>query len=156
MGKNYIESSLKRFLKRRVKITLGVVVSFLITGAVSFADPVITGEGVYIPYDSWVAGIGQSGKEVETAEIKGEKVEIKNENGNIVINFTDKSSTIEIKNTDISNTILKNVNNALILGRNDGKPEELKLDLPNDDGNYSLGFSLKDNAEIKNSAKKVG
>ena len=37
MGKNYIESSLKRFLKRKVKITLGVVVSFLITGMVSFA-----------------------------------------------------------------------------------------------------------------------
>ena len=36
MGKNYIESSLKRFLKRKVKITLGVVVTFLITGMVSF------------------------------------------------------------------------------------------------------------------------
>ena len=38
MGKNYIESSLKRFLKRKVKITLGVVVTFLITGMVSFAE----------------------------------------------------------------------------------------------------------------------
>ena len=37
MGKNYVENSLKRFLKRKVKITLGVVVTFLITGAVSFA-----------------------------------------------------------------------------------------------------------------------
>ncbi len=37
MGKNYVENSLKRFLKRKVKITLGVVVSFLITGAVAFA-----------------------------------------------------------------------------------------------------------------------
>ena len=37
MGKNYVESSLKRFLKRKVKITLGVVVSFLITGVVGFA-----------------------------------------------------------------------------------------------------------------------
>ncbi len=35
MGKNYIESSLKRFLKRKVKITLGLVVTFLITGMVS-------------------------------------------------------------------------------------------------------------------------
>ncbi len=32
MGKNYVENSLKRFLKRKVKITMGVVVSFLITG----------------------------------------------------------------------------------------------------------------------------
>ena len=36
MGKNYVENSLKRFLKRKVKITLGVVVTFLITGMVSF------------------------------------------------------------------------------------------------------------------------
>ena len=35
MGKSYVENSLKRFLKRKVKITLGVVVTFLITGAVS-------------------------------------------------------------------------------------------------------------------------
>ena len=38
MGKSYIENSLKRFLKRKVKITMGVVVSFLITGMVAFAD----------------------------------------------------------------------------------------------------------------------
>ena len=38
MGKNYVENSLKRFLKRKVKITMGVVVSFLITGAVAFAE----------------------------------------------------------------------------------------------------------------------
>ena len=38
MGKNYAENSLKRFLKRKVKITLGLVVTFLITGMASFAD----------------------------------------------------------------------------------------------------------------------
>ena len=38
MGKNYAENSLKRFLKRKVKITLGLVVTFLITGMVAFAD----------------------------------------------------------------------------------------------------------------------
>ena len=37
MNKNYAETSLKRFLKRRVKVTLGLVVSFLITGSISFA-----------------------------------------------------------------------------------------------------------------------
>ena len=35
MGKNYVESSLKRFLKRKVKITMGFVVAFMITGVVS-------------------------------------------------------------------------------------------------------------------------
>ena len=36
MGKNYVENSLKRFLKKRVRITLGLVVTFLITGACAF------------------------------------------------------------------------------------------------------------------------
>ena len=45
MGKNYAESSLKRFLKRKVKITLGLVVAFLITGVVSF--------GAYINRDDY-------------------------------------------------------------------------------------------------------
>ena len=38
MGKNYVESSLKRFLKRKVKVTLGLVVAFLITGSVGYAE----------------------------------------------------------------------------------------------------------------------
>ena len=37
MGKNYVESSLKRFLKRKVKITLGLIVAFMIIGGVSFS-----------------------------------------------------------------------------------------------------------------------
>ena len=41
MGKSYIENSLKRFLKRKVKITLGLVVTFMITGAVSFGAEII-------------------------------------------------------------------------------------------------------------------
>ena len=45
MGKNYVESSLKRFLKRKVKITLGLVVAFMITGAVGYANPIIADGG---------------------------------------------------------------------------------------------------------------
>ena len=44
MGKSYVENSLKRFLKRKVKITLGVVVTFLITGAVSFGADINKGD----------------------------------------------------------------------------------------------------------------
>lgn len=40
MGKNYVESSLKRFLKRKVKITVGFIVAFMITGSVGFADTI--------------------------------------------------------------------------------------------------------------------
>ena len=38
MGKNYAESSLKHYLKQKVRITLGLVVTFLITGAFAFAE----------------------------------------------------------------------------------------------------------------------
>ncbi len=38
MGKNYVESSLKHYLKQKVRITLGVVVTFLITGMAVFAE----------------------------------------------------------------------------------------------------------------------
>ena len=37
MGKNYVENSLKHFLKRKVKITLGFIVAFLISGITAFA-----------------------------------------------------------------------------------------------------------------------
>ena len=43
MGKNYVESSLKRFLKRKVKITLGFVVAFMIMGTGVFAADAIIG-----------------------------------------------------------------------------------------------------------------
>ncbi len=51
MGKNYVESSLKRFLKRKVKITMGFVVAFMITGTIGFAEVQsenITGEVPFI------------------------------------------------------------------------------------------------------------
>ncbi len=35
---NYLEKSLKRFLKRKVNVTTAVVVSFLITGAIGYAE----------------------------------------------------------------------------------------------------------------------
>ena len=40
MDKNYVESSLKRFLKKKVKITMGFIVAFMITGSVGFADTI--------------------------------------------------------------------------------------------------------------------
>ena len=45
MGTNYVESSLKRFLKRKVKVTLGLVVAFMITGTVGFAETLE--QGIY-------------------------------------------------------------------------------------------------------------
>ena len=49
MRKSYIENSLKRFLKRKVKITLGLVVAFMIMGtgvfAVDFDGPIVSVDG---------------------------------------------------------------------------------------------------------------
>ena len=47
MGKDYMESSLKRFLKRKVKITLGLVVAFMImgTGALAINGPFVAVDG---------------------------------------------------------------------------------------------------------------
>ena len=64
MGTNYVESSLKRFLKRKVKVTLGLVIGFLITGSIilgaeitsgipeEFKDRVIIGKGTEYSVDS--------------------------------------------------------------------------------------------------------
>ena len=63
MGKNYAESSLKHYLKQKVRITLGVVVAFLITGSAVFSveqEPNIEGKGVYIPYNKWLEGVGDA------------------------------------------------------------------------------------------------
>ena len=113
MGKGYVENSLKRFLKRKVKITLGVVVSFLITGMVVFADPVITGQGVYIPYDSWVAGIGQEKTNIEKGEIQiNDNIFLKREtNGNTIINISEKEVILQGKN--ISFDVINKSNEAL-------------------------------------------
>ena len=61
MGKNYIESSLKRFLKRKVKITLGVVVTFLITGMVAFAgDKPVEEMNDFEKAEYYLTGLGKS------------------------------------------------------------------------------------------------
>ena len=105
MGKNYAENSLKRFLKRKVKITLGVVVSFLITGVVAFAaeksEIVVKLEeqqGNYTTAKGNLEGLG--------AEIFKDKQDI----------TTDKGYSIEVKKSGEEGTT-KNIK----LTRKDGK-----------------------------------
>lgn len=79
---NNIESSLKRFLKRKVKVTLGLVVAFMISGNLLAAgqEPDTKYDIEYIGKSNW-AGNGYTGPIKETT------------NGiNIKINGTDKSS----------------------------------------------------------------
>ena len=73
MCKSYVENSLKRFLKRKVKITMGVVVTFLITGAVSLgADdyPLMDkiGNSGYINAMESLNGLGSDKADISMSE----------------------------------------------------------------------------------------
>ena len=92
MSNGYIESSLKRFLKRKVKITLGLVVAFMITGTVGFAE----GETVEEKTDFEIAKEHLTGlknnnvlDDVTISDIEGDtsnrSVVTKNENGKTTI-----------------------------------------------------------------------
>ena len=59
--KHNIENSLKRFLKRKVKITIGFIVIFLITGTVGFSE-ILTGKDPFI-LNSGEKNIEQDGLE---------------------------------------------------------------------------------------------
>ena len=61
MGKSYVESSLKRFLKRKVKVILGMVVAFLITGSVGFAENIVANKGTYDEKAEFIRGEGAQG-----------------------------------------------------------------------------------------------
>ncbi len=92
---------MKRFLKKRVRITLGLVVTFLITGTAVFAE-------------DWLDGIGQAGKPLKAGNIASDSIAVKSESkGNITINFKESGKTIEIKNEELSNEVIKNINEAM-------------------------------------------
>ena len=118
MGKSYVENSLKRFLKRKVKITLGVVVTFLITGAVAFAEPIVTGQGVYIPSNVWIQGIGEKKTNIEKYGIQvSEKdsfidITLKRENNSdTIINISGTKVILQGKN--LSFDVIDKSNEAL-------------------------------------------
>ncbi len=120
MGKSYIENSLKRFLKRKVKITLGVVVSFLITGMVAFADKKPQSieeyykennlEGILTAKDN-LKGLGTG---VISAGADNQYIEIeKTADKTIVKKADDKSTIVEIDNSLISTKTAETVSTAL-------------------------------------------
>ena len=114
MGKSYVENSLKRFLKRKVKITLGLVVTFMITGAVAFAGESTVDAVGGASSGKWLAGIGESGKNLKAGKIESDKITVQNiEKGNITITFKDTNQAIEIKNEELSTETIKNINEAM-------------------------------------------
>ena len=128
MGKSYVENSLKRFLKRKVKITLGLVVTFLITGAVSFsADETIKIDDYHQKYNldgiltakDNLTGLGKE----NFKDIKKENVIINGKNYTVemkgnVLSFTGIGdapalNSIEIKKEDISASLKATIDNVM-------------------------------------------
>ncbi len=105
MGKNYVENSLKRFLKRKVKITLGVVVTFLITGIVSFgAEGTVTVEEYQKDYIEAIESLKELG--IKKLEFNNKDVDdivisnLKDKNGNNTITIKNSSFEKEIEIQD--------------------------------------------------------
>ena len=129
MGKSYVENSLKRFLKRKVKITLGLVVTFMITGAVALGIEEGSTEWHKQQAKEWLSG---KGTEVNlTEELKAEGVVVNSDKkGGIKINFADKEIVVAKENisTKTANVLQnslnllsnKKVNEKEIIGYTDG------------------------------------
>ena len=97
MGKSYIENSLKRFLKRKVKITLGFVVAFMIMGTGVFATELST-ETITKPYGD------------DNYTVSENEVTVTNENGNVFHGSIDKETKlpkaiVEVKDNQTLNLI---------------------------------------------------
>ena len=108
MGKNYAESSLKRFLKRKVKITLELVVTLLITGMVAFAEGTAEKSEIVVKLEEQ-----QGNYTTAKGNLEGLGAEIFKDNQDII---TDKGYSIEVKKSGEEGTT-KNIK----LTRKDGK-----------------------------------
>ena len=128
MGKNYIESSLKRFLKRKVKITLGLVVTFLITGMVSLgAETEIKQENNKNHWEwnqvneakKYLQGENQLNSIAKTENTnKNISLEVDNNKINLIIDGQNKIKDLTLKEQDISNKVKINLDSALSLTKN--------------------------------------
>ncbi|MFR3298451.1 MAG: autotransporter domain-containing protein, partial [Fusobacterium sp.] len=125
MGKSYVENSLKRFLKRKVKITLGLVVAFMITGTVSLGAETEIKHEEHKNQVEWeqVAEAEKyltSTKDKFEGNISGNYIKIENSGNKISYdiikslfnkNFTSTSITFEKEK--ISDETLKNIDSTL-------------------------------------------
>ena len=143
MGKNYVENSLKRFLKRKVKITLGLVVAFMITGAVAFAEG--TAEEGSTQWhkecaEKYLAGI-KDGTSITLDEITAGDVKISSDNAG-GIKITSSNKEVTVSKNDLSSLTGSVIQNSLdlISGKNISGITDV-------DG-YNEGLSLENNEEI--------
>ncbi len=134
MGKSYVENSLKRFLKRKVKITLGFVVAFMITGTVSFgADNVFDDENK-VTAEKWLAGHTNGNK---VSDLNG-KFSI--ENGKIKI---EGKEITDINSLELSNEVLENLTAMTgLLDKNINGNDKSNIKINEDAEGFKEGFNL--------------
>lgn len=134
--KRELEKSLKRYLKRKVRITLGFVTAFAIMGNVGLASEAIEGslDWSMEKAKEWTEGYDGSNK---IKEITGDRVSI-SEAGEIKL---DGTVLVTVPQTNISNKVLTNINNtADLLDKNINGNTELVI--RNDaDGNEVIGYN---------------
>ena len=141
------KKSLKRYLKRKVRITLGFVTAFAIMGNVGLASEAIEGslDWSMEKAKEWTEGYDGGNK---IKEITGDRVSI-SEAGEIKL---DGTVLVTVPQTNISNKVLTNINNTadlldkhingnteLVIG-NDADGKEL--------AGYNEGLALQNNGEI--------
>lgn len=146
--KRELEKSLKRYLKRKVRITLGFVTAFAIIGNVGLASEAIEGslDWSMEKAKEWTEGYDGSNK---IKEITGDRVSI-SEAGEIKL---DGTVLVTVPQTNISNKVLTNINNtADLLDKHINGNTEVVIGKAAD-GNevigYNEGLELKNNEEEK-------
>lgn len=134
--KKELEKSLKRYLKRKVRITLGFVTAFAIMGNVGLASEAIEGslDWSMEKAKEWTEGYDGSNK---IKEITGDRVSI-SEAGEIKL---DGTVLVTVPQTNISNKVLTNINNtADLLDKHINGNTEVVIG-KDADGNEVIGYN---------------
>ena len=154
MGKSYVENSLKRFLKRKVKITLGFVVAFMITGAVGFAanlpfteeqlkEQEIISEKSDIEKAEYFLNNYNKASNIDIFKTDGDifvsdtgKINIKKENEEIKITSSkfqtnDFNKEIVLKKENLTEITSKNIEKAFVLVKENGLTEKIQNNVNN-------------------------
>ena len=154
MGKNYAESSLKHYLKQKVRITLGVVVTFLITGTVAFGaslpfteeqlkeQEIISEMSDAEKAEYFLNGYNKS-ESINNFKTEGDiftsdtgKINVKKENGEIKITTSefqanDFNKEITIGKDDLTKKTAENIEKSLNLVKENGLTEKIQNSVNN-------------------------
>ena len=169
MGTNYVESSLKRFLKRKVKVTLGLVVAFMITGTVSFGiefSDITNEEHIFGMGDQKEFVIDENFKIDKTGSVKikydnGEEIKVAGGiiavNGAVIKNYATLGFYNDKNESKGSVSIMdsKFYNYGEIVGANMGNSTlynygNVKVEVGKNKRSSAIFFNKNDNGEIQN------